>query len=345
MGLVAVPGNDVILVSGDTEPRLGLITEQSWSNLEDDPIVNLEDVHNHVDETEPKNANVNVQITLQDRKAFNSFEEVEDFMKAYQNQNRTAFSLRTNTKRGRGSVRWVCKHGAARKSRSLNIRPNQSTVKQGCEAYVNFYRKVDGTYNLTTCNEEHSNHDITDEMYLQDTAKVGEEHNELIETLMEGRSKAGQIADVLETRHGQRLNTKQIRYRMNQLRGPNRENEKLEELLNTVEAEGGTVKVLRDDQGFVQCLAVATSAMVSAFRGSNPSVANIDTTFKFENSGHKLSAAAYLNPVTGKGEIAQFMFLADECDETYQFAYESFKDLCLRDVPVLIVDKVGILFF
>ena len=342
MGLVAVASN-VILVSGDTEPRSGLITDHSWRK--DDSKVTSEGGDDNEGTVPPLTKSESTapdkEIKLEVKKQFKCFEDVKDFVNAYQEQSRSAFAIRTSTQTGTGPVVYVCKHGARRKSRSLNVRPNQSTVKLGCGAQINFYRRMNGTYSLTKFTEEHANHEVSEEVFQQDTAKVGDKNDELIKTLMEGNSKPGQIADVIEKRHGERFNSRQVRYRMKQLLGPNKENEELEELLTSIEAEGGRVRVLRDDQEHVRCLTIATSDMVSAFRGSNPSVVNIDTTFKFENSGHKLCAAAYLNPVTGNGEIAQFMFLADECDETYQFAYDSFKDLCLQDPPVLLVDKVG----
>ena len=343
MGLVAVASEGVILVSGDTEPRSGLISEQSLSkeDTKDTSEGGDHNIETVIDDTKPGSTAPDKEVKLEVKKEFQCLEDVKYFVKAYQEQSRSAFVTRNSTQTGTGPVVFVCKHGAPRKSRSHNIRPNQSTVKLGCGAQINFYRRTNGTYSLTKFTEEHSNHEVSEEVFQQDTAKVGDNNDELIKTLMEGNSKPGQIADVIEKRHGERFNSRQVRYRMKQLLGPNKENEELEELLTSVEAEGGRVRVLRDDQEYVRCLSIATSTMVSAFRGSNPSVVNIDTTFKFENSGHKLCAAAYLNPVTGKGEIAQFMFLADECDETYQFAYESFNDLCLQDPPVLLVDKVG----
>ena len=44
--------------------------------------------------------------------------------------------------------------------------------------------------------------------------------------------------------------------------------------------------------------------------------------------------------MTQKGEIAQFSLLADEGKETYEFCFKRFKDLCVRDPPIIIIDKV-----
>ena len=82
--------------------------------------------------------------------------------------------------------------------------------------------------------------------------------------------------------------------------------------------------------------------MKAAFIGVDPSVLQVDTTFNYESSGYKLSACLYLNPATNKGEVGQLSFMGDEGGEAYQFAFTTFRSICLRDPPVIIVDKVGI---
>ena len=80
--------------------------------------------------------------------------------------------------------------------------------------------------------------------------------------------------------------------------------------------------------------------MKAAFCGVDPSVLQVDTTFNYESSGYKLSAFLYLNPTTNKGEIGQLSFMGDESGEAYQFAFTTFRSICLRDPPVIIIDKV-----
>ena len=352
-GLGALAGEDaMLLVTGRTEPSTATVQVKVEDAAEDGQNEKHDDVEmgqnvagaeeGHEEQRQDHNATVtgHRSVSLQVGKVFSSCDEVTKFVQDYQFETKCAFSTRSSTKAKVGGLKWECKHGEQRRSRSKNIRPDQSTVKLGCKAHIRFYKRADGTFKLTAFNEEHTNHDVSEQIYQQDTAKIGENRDELIGTLMEGRSKAGQIAKVLEDRYGQRYTSKQVRYRMIKLLGNRRDNAKLEELLNTVLAEGGSVQMMKDEEGEVRVLTISTSAMLSAFRGSNPSVCNVDTTFKFEESGYKLNAVLYLNPVTGKGEVVQFAFLADERDSAYDFCHRSFKQLCFRDPPVLIIDKV-----
>ena len=107
-----------------------------------------------------------------------------------------------------------------------------------------------------------------------------------------------------------------------------------------VEEEGGNVKTLLHRDGTVRVLTVTTAKMKAAFCGSDPSVLQVDTTFNYETSGYKLSAFLYLNPTTNKGEVGQLSFMGDEGGVAYQFAFTTFRSICLRDPPVIIIDKV-----
>ena len=47
----------------------------------------------------------------------------------------------------------------------------------------------------------------------------------------------------------------------------------------------------------------------------------------------------YLNETTGKGEVAQLSFHADETAETYKDIFQSLRSFCPTDPPIVIVDK------
>ena len=89
----------------------------------------------------------------------------------------------------------------------------------------------------------------------------------------------------------------------------------------------------------MRTLTVTTAEMKKAFMGSDPSILNCDTTFNFESSGYKLSSFLYLNHVTGKGEVGQLAFMSDEGAEAVEFAFSTFRRICGKDPPVLMVDK------
>ena len=88
--------------------------------------------------------------------------------------------------------------------------------------------------------------------------------------------------------------------------------------------------MLDDKTGEVLVLTVTTAKMRAGFQGSDPGIINIDTTFNFESASYKLNAVMYLNPTSGKGEVAQFCFMADACDKSYSFCFESFKQIYIN---------------
>lgn len=215
-------------------------------------------------------------------------------------------------------------------------------MKANCGGLIRFTWRVNGDICLTSWVSEHTNHPVSDAIYHQDKDKIGVDQEELIETLMTSCSRAGQIKKSLYEKDGLVLTVDQVRYKMKQLAGPNRDQEMLNQLLKQVKEEGGSVHVMPDpDTGDVRVLTVTTAKMRAGYRGSNPGVVNIDTTFNFETAGYKLNAVLYHNPTTGKGEVVQFAIMADECDESYRFCFDSFKQQCVRDPPVIIIDKVN----
>ena len=237
---------------------------------------------------------------------------------------------------------YTCRYGGRMKeSRSRDIRPNQRTVKLGCKAFIRFYRRINGTYKLTAFDEEHTKHNEGDEdVYNQETINIKQEHYDTIETLLAGFSKPRQIKNALETKHNLNVDINKVRHVLKKLALPENDSERLEKLLKSITEEGGVVKIF-EENGDIQALTVTSNKMKNAFRGTEPNVVNIDTTFNVEENGYKLNACLYLNPVTKKGEIAQFSLLADEGKESYEFCFKTFKNLCVRDPPVLIIDKVS----
>ena len=136
------------------------------------------------------------------------------------------------------------------------------------------------------------------------------------------------------------LTQKQIRYQVKKNKNGQEDSEKLNAFLQKISNEGGSVKVQKYIDGNVRCLSVSTSKMIKGFRGSHAEVVQIDTTFGLENSGHKLVAILYRNGSTGKGEVAQCSFIADETQESYEFALGSLDYLREHQPAVIIIDKV-----
>lgn len=240
---------------------------------------------------------------------------------------------------------YVCKHGAERKQTGRNRRPHQHSVKFGCKSYVRFYKRASGEIALTSFSEDHDTQypsHISEEIFRRDTDtnKVGEEEENLVQTLMDANCRAGQIKKMLESKKHLKLTTSAVSYRMKKLKGDDHYDEELTAFLTEVEEEGGHVHKLVNGDGTVRVLTITTSQMRQAFLKSKPTVIQVDSTFNFETSGYKLSCIVYLNPVTGKGEVAQLAFLEDEGEEAYKFTFSMFKKTILNQNPgVIIVDK------
>ena len=238
---------------------------------------------------------------------------------------------------------WSCTYGHEKPTAATERRPIQHTKKKGCTAYIRFYCRGNKTQRdicvLKSFAEEH-NHDRSRSMHKQDADKI--ENLEEIESVKDAlllSSTAGQLKKLMKNKFHKTVTTKHARYTMNKLNGPDLEKEHLAAYLEQVELDGGMVDVLLDKNDMVRGLVVQTIEMRRAYIGAQPSTVMVDTTFNFETSGYRLSAVCYCNPVSGRGEVGQLVFLADEAGECYKFAFDAFKKTTTRDPPNIVIDK------
>ena len=77
--------------------------------------------------------------------------------------------------------------------------------------------------------------------------------------------------------------------------------------------------------------------MLKAYVGISPQLCQLDTTFKFESSGYKMTCFVYLNPVSSRGEIVQVAFISDECAEVYNFVFTSLKTSLMTLAPNAVI--------
>ena len=193
---------------------------------------------------------------------------------------------------------------------------------------------------LTSFTEEH-NHTNTLEMYKQETEKIDQEdEKEWLKDSTAGNVRPAQIKNMMGTKFGKDyITTKHIRNVQQKLKEPGQEKEDLRICLEQIEKEGGRVDIMYDKNDQVRALVIQTAEMRKAYIGVDPNVTQVDTTFKFETSGYKMSAFMYLNPVSNRGEVAQVAFMADEGGEVYKFVFSAFKKSVGRDPPVILLDK------
>ena len=241
---------------------------------------------------------------------------------------------------------WGCTYGKERRSVATTKRPVQHTKKQGCLAYLRFFCR--GTKDerkvcvLKSFCEDH-NHEISKSMFKQECDKIEEvEEITSVKDAILLNSTAGQVRKVMKHKYQKEITREHAVYIMKKVKGPDLEKEQLAGFLEKVEADGGLVEVMTmsDTNSKVRGLVVQTSVMRKAYLGCSPNIVMVDTTFNFESSGYRLSAFCYSNPVSGRGEVGQLVFLADESCECFKFAFEAFKkSINGEDPPVILIDK------
>ena len=235
-----------------------------------------------------------------------------------------------------------CKYGPARSRACTGARPNQHTVKMNCPVMVRFSCSGSDTSrkncHITQFIDKH-NHPMSREMYRQDTQVIVEDDEESLLDMMKSNMKIRQIANIFKRKTCKTFNYRHLQYKIKKMKVDDKDEEDFAQLLGSLEAEGGNVDVLLNYDGTVRVLVIVTSEMKKALLSSNPSILQCDTTFKIESSGYKLSGLLYLNPVTGKGEIAQLAFMSDEAAEAYKFVFSSFKKMLFHNPKVVMVDK------
>ena len=237
-----------------------------------------------------------------------------------------------------------CAYGRERPSVATNLRPGQHTKKINCKFFIRFVCKTMDDDNLSICVSsfcEDHNHLISSSIYKQETQKIEEEAEiEWIQDATKLNMKPSQIKNIMGYKfHKGFISSKQVRNFQQKLKEPSREKEELRRCLEQIEAEGGKVDIMLEDNVKVRAICIVTLDMKKACLGTNPAVVQCDTTFKFDTSNYKMSAFLYLNPVSNRGEIAQISFLADEGAEVYKFTFSSFKKTFGKDPSIVLIDK------
>ena len=72
---------------------------------------------------------------------------------------------------------------------SCGKRPIQSTVKMGCKAFICFYVRASGQVVLKDFDTSHNDHVISKDIFLQDHAKATPRTVEIIQQMMDGKTK------------------------------------------------------------------------------------------------------------------------------------------------------------
>ena len=177
---------------------------------------------------------------------------------------------------------------------------------------------------------------------MQETNKIeDEEEIDIVRKALEFNVRATKLKSHLQQKlQKPGLSTNHVRYVMKKMKGQDKDKEDLSVFLEAIVEEGVKVDVCMDsDNRSVKVLTIKTAEMIKAYHGVNPTVVMFDTTFGFNAEGYKMSAFAYLNPVTNRGEVACLIFISDEGGDSLEFAFQSFKNSILTDPAYCMIDK------
>ena len=150
-------------------------------------------------------------LELQTGQVFDNRDLAIEFVRKYSCYTQAAFTIRKSYSKPGKPLLFECKHGRKRGSESTGQRPNQSTVKLGCPAFIRFYVRANGVTVLTNFNGQHGNHTISDSVYERDIAKADPASKEIIKEMCEAKVKLCHIKNALYNK-GYNLTTDQIRY-------------------------------------------------------------------------------------------------------------------------------------
>ena len=280
-----------------------------------------------------------MDLTLVRDRVFDDRKAVILFMDSFCKCNMTQYVITNSSKQNGTNLTYNCKHGKRRPSESCGKRPIQSTVKMGCKAFIRFYVRASGKVVLKEFDTSHNDHAISKDIFLQDHAKATPQTVEIIHQMMDGKTKIANMQTRLNS-EGFYMTKDQIRYQVDKILGRAFDIDHLGPYLKRVEDEGGSVKMDFYPDGKVKVLSITTKEMKLGYITSWATTIQVDTTFGYEASGHKLNAILYRNPETDRGEIAVLSFLADETEESYRFALSSFDFLLFSNSSVILIDKV-----
>jgi len=171
--------------------------------------------------------------------------------------------------------------------------------------------------------------------------QLNKQEKELVTDLYEANCKVIQIARVLHSKFDKTLSTWKIRNMIQKLVPdcPQDDAAKLQNFLEKIEEEGGTVRTENDANGNVAVLYISSSAMKKAFLNSACTTVQVDTSFNFDASKYKVNAFCYLNPTTNRAELCAVAFLSDETAATFKSTFNFFKEMCTQRPSIFIVDK------
>lgn len=269
-------------------------------------------------------------------KIFESIKDAKEYVNSFNKNNLTNFVIDSHNKK---SLVYKCCHAVDRKSRSKGVRPKQHYNFVGCTAFIRMYKSKDGKVRVTKSDLEHINHVVDEYSYRYKNDQLNEEETELVMTLKEANTKTSQIRRLLCNKANKHMSTQRVKNLIGKLEKSTTIDKDLEDCLESIDSNGGTVKYTYDASGCVDALFISSGKMKQKFKEHNPLSIQMDTTFNIEEGKYKLVAFCYLDMQSNKTEIAAFALIANESESNFYFILQELKSLNDREDYIFLVDK------
>ena len=181
---------------------------------------------------------------------------------------------------------------------------------------MNINEQGDGTWNVTTCNLEHSGHLISRQAYYSNThvKKLNPEDLEYLKELKKVRALPRNMAEALSKRKGTHYKTGEIRYLIKQIEEVDKtDTPAVEKVLQDIHNNGGNVMFDKDSvTKNVDVLWIQTQKMRETIAKVKPCVFECDTTFNTQVEGFKLYIKVFHSNESDMWEVAGLLFLSSE---------------------------------
>ena len=273
---------------------------------------------------------------------FENVLKVKEFVKKYNEEHFTNLVVQSNNKR---AMLLVCKHSVHRDSKSKGKREILSYNYLGCPVKIRMYKSQKGdeigVVKVTAVDLSH-NHSTSKEIFEAENVNFTEDEKELIGTLKAANAKPSQIKRVLLERSKKNVTIQSLKNlvrKISPVETDESSREVFEKFLENTEIEGGEVEWIDDKDGKMKALFITSRKMKSAFRSSNPTLIQLDTSFEFDRSRYKVAAFCYLDTNSDKTEIAAFAMMSEESTKCFDFILQQFSKICIRQDLMFIIDK------
>jgi hypothetical protein len=262
-------------------------------------------------------------------------------------------------KKKKGKLHYSCPHGLTTQNRKRTKFIDERKQKKqhlnnvGCLMKIHINQQMTGNWILRLFNDEHINKDrqsahmTGDEMYKLSIQKKKLVENEALEKIRDYtklNAPTATIAKKLSEDLDVNYDVRDIINRKEKvaLLMAESDQENIAIYLQSIINDGGkAVPIYYKDTKNCCVLVICTKYMLTDLKMTQPKVFICDTTFNTNDEGLKLHLLNYKSCITGKTEIAAYVFLEAETEVNVQEGFKLFREL----MPYTEEDVGGTLYF